>query len=394
MNLHALEKISWLNPKDLKPHPKNRNKHPKDQIERLAKILKYQGFRKPIVVSNLSGYVVEGHGRIQAALHNKWERVPVCYQDFEDETQEYAHLTADNAIALWAELDMAGINSDTLELGPFDTELLGIQNWESIAEDKYADKDADAIPETDQNEMGVKLGDIYQLGEHRLMCGDSTDFPTVEKLMDGQKADMVYTDPPYGMNLDASYSNMAQNSSKYKTKRKPYEQVIGDDKPFDASRLLLMFDYCQEIFLWGADYYCWTLPGQGSWVVWDKREDTAKGINTDGMFGSSFELCWSLNKHSRDIARFVMSGGYMNKHDKLDKRVHPTQKPVALAEWFFDRWGKESKLIVDIYLGSGSTLIACEKTNRKCYGMELDPHYCSVIIKRWQDFTGKSAIKL
>ena len=135
--LHKLENVVWVDPKKLKPHPKNRNKHPKEQIERLAQILNYQGFRKPVVVSNRSGFIVEGHGRVEAALKNKWTTVPVCYQDFEDDMQEYAHLTADNAIALWAELDMSGINADTMELGPFDTDLLGIQSWESISEDKY-----------------------------------------------------------------------------------------------------------------------------------------------------------------------------------------------------------------------------------------------------------------
>ena len=390
MNLHALEKISWLNPKDLKPHPKNRNKHPKDQIERLAKILKYQGFRKPIVVSNLSGYVVEGHGRIQAALHNKWERVPVCYQDFEDETQEYAHLTADNAIALWAELDMAGINSDTLELGPFDTELLGIQNWESIAEDKYADKDADAIPETDQNEMGVKLGDIYQLGEHRLMCGDSTDLQTVEKLMDGQKADMVFTDPPYGIDLDTDYTSLKSQrvANKFERVANKFERVANDDKEFNPSFLL---DFCDEVFICGANYMTnYFNPNTGSWIVWDKRGDNE---NLDKMYGSSFEMIWSKKKRRQEIARITWAGCFgHNKIDDGQKKVHPTMKPVKLIEWVFER--VKAANIIDLFLGSGSTLIACEKTNRKCYGMELDPHYCSVIIKRWQDFTGKSAIKL
>lgn len=144
--LHNLENVIWVDIKKLKPHPKNRNKHPKEQIDRLAKILMYQGFRKPIVVSNRSGFIVEGHGRVEAAKANKWTTVPVSYQDFEDETQEYAHLTADNAIAFWAELDMASINADTLELGPFDTDLLGLKTWEQIAEDKY-DKNIDEFNE-------------------------------------------------------------------------------------------------------------------------------------------------------------------------------------------------------------------------------------------------------
>jgi hypothetical protein len=134
--LHKLENVVWVDIKKLKPHPKNRNKHPKDQIDRLAKILMYQGIRKPIVVSNLSGFMTTGHATMEAAKVNKWTTVPVSYQDFEDEVQEIAHLNADNAIGLWAELDMSGINADTLELGPFDTDLLGLKSWSSIPEDK------------------------------------------------------------------------------------------------------------------------------------------------------------------------------------------------------------------------------------------------------------------
>ena len=233
--------------------------------------------------------------------------------------------------------------------------------------------------------------------KHRLLCGDSTDKADVDKLMDGSKADMVFTDPPYGMNLDADFSKMRGSQTDFAKSKglkdsSGYKNVIGDNKEYNPKHIFDTFT-C-PLFLWGADYYSERLDNKngGSWIVWDKREN-ADGTNLDGCFGSCFELCWSSEKHRREIARIKWTGvfGTEKEHDK--KRCHPTQKPTALAEWFFDKWGKDKNLIVDLFLGSGSTLIACEKTNRQCYGMEIDPHYCSIIIKRWQDYTGKEAHK-
>ena len=225
------------------------------------------------------------------------------------------------------------------------------------------------------------------------MCGDSTSIDAVDKLMDGQKADMVFTDPPYGMFLDADYSSM---KSKFKGSSggAKYDNVKGDHEDFNPefiNTIFAAFGYCKEILLWGADYYADLLQDRnaGSWVVWDKRGDES----ADKMFGSTFELCWSKARHKRMLARVKWAGifGTEREHDK--KRCHPTQKPVDLVTWFFDYYSmQDKKLIVDLFGGSGSTLIACEKTNRDCCMMELDPKYCDVIIKRWQDFTGQQAI--
>jgi len=142
--------------------------------------------------------------------------------------------------------------------------------------------------------------------------------------------------------------------------------------------------------LWGADYYSELLPDRnsGSWVVWDKRLDES----ADKMFGSCFELCWSKFRHKRTLARVKWAGifGMEKEHDK--KRVHPTQKPVELVEWFIESFLKKQNSIVDLYMGSGSTLIACEKLGKQCFGMELSESYSDVIIKRWQDFSGKIAV--
>lgn len=389
MNIHC-KYDGLVDVKALKPHPKNRNKHPDDQIERLAKILKYQGIRAPIVVSKRSNKIVKGHGTLQAIKANQWDKAPVVYQDFEDDDQEWLFVQSDNAIASWAELDLKGINADIGELGPFDIDLIGIKDF--VVEPAEKDLgDEEAIPEV--RETDIKLGDLFILGDHRLLCGDSTDAAQVERLMNGEKADMVFTDPPYGMKLDTDYSNI-KGSAKAKIHGggKKYKKVIGDHndfKPELINTVLSVFNYCKEIFLWGADYYSELIEkkNDGSWVVWDKRGSE----NADKIVGSSFELCWSKQKHKRDIARIKWMGafGYSDARD----RVHPTQKPIALAEWFFDRWGDKTKSVVDLYGGSGSTLIACEKTNRKCFMMELDPQYCQVIIDRWEQYTGKKAVK-
>jgi DNA modification methylase len=238
--------------------------------------------------------------------------------------------------------------------------------------------DPDEVPEAPEQPI-TKPGDLWILGNHRLLCGDSTNIQHVERLMDGKKADFVYMDPPYGMKLDTNYAQTA------KVKGKSYKSVHGDFDDYDPRFLLEFFNEAREQFWWGADYYCQTLPKDGSWVVWDKKKE-----DLDESIGSGFELCWSINSHKRQLARFLWSG--FTAKEANEQRQHPTQKPVALAEWFFDRWGKAGDLVVDLYGGSGSTLIACEKTSRHCRMMELDPAYCDVIRQRWEDFTGNTAI--
>lgn len=383
MSLELNDKITWVEIKKLKPHPKNPNKHPKEQIERLAEILKYQGFRAPIVVSNRSKLIVAGHGRIEAAKLNGLTKVPVSYQDFTDDEQEYAHMTADNAIAEWASLDLSMINKDVIELGPdFNIDHLGIKDFALDAGDKFEDKDADAVPEN--VEAKAKLGQIYKLGEHRLMCGDSTDIATVEKLMAGAKADMVFTDPPYGINEagDRRKRN-AKNSLREGVQYKDFKDDT-TDYAIKAYEICEHLDIPTQVWF-GANYFCHTLPQTNNWLVWDKRiEENQRDFNSDA------ELAWvKSGKNSVRIFRHLWKGLIKGSEHGV-ARVHPTQKPIALAEWAFDEYNKP-KTVLDLFGGSGSTLIACEKTNRKCFMMELDPHYVDVIIARWEQFTNKKA---
>src|SRR5579863_260585 len=180
---------------ELKKHPQNRNNHPSEQIKRLAKILNYQGWRYPIKVSKQSGFITSGHGRLLAALINNRVEVPVNYQDYESSDQEYLDVQSDNAIASWAELDTSSIQNDLKDLPNLDIDLLGIKDFKLIEPEIIPQCDEDEVPEV--KESFVKLGDIWQLGNHRLMCGDSTSINAVEKLMNGEKADITFTSPPY-----------------------------------------------------------------------------------------------------------------------------------------------------------------------------------------------------
>lgn len=378
---------------ELKLHPKNRNKHPDDQISRLAAILKYQGWRYPVKVSNLSRLVISGHGRILAAKINGWTEVPVSFQDYDSEEQEYADLQADNAIASWAELDLSGINSDIEHLGPdFDIDLLGIKNFVIEPVDKLAPGcDEDEVPE--KVEPRTKLGDIYQLGPHRLMCGDSTSIDAVEKLMDGEKADMVFTDPPYGMGVVKADGNIDGNrvgkngygeKGQYGKEAKcgVYRPIIGDDKPFDPTFLLSI---APIQIIWGANHFSEKLPTSPHWLVWNKEMP-------EGTDFSGAELAWTnIDKKAVKVYKFVWAGMTRqgNRKEELAQRVHPTQKPVGLFVNILNDY--ESASVIDLFGGSGSTLIACEKTNRKCFMMELDPHYCDIIIARWEKYTSKKA---
>jgi len=240
-----------------------------------------------------------------------------------------------------------------------------------------------------------KRGDIWQLGNHFLICGDATVKEDVKKLMDGKKADMVYCDPPYGMGLNTDWSKAKSRLDFAKEKNafggKKHKKVIGDNEDFKPELIETIFNnfgYCKEIFLWGADYYTELLLNKkdGSWFVWDKRlEDSA-----DKMYGSCFELCWSKNKHKRDIARVKWAGIFGTEKEFDHKRYHPTQKPILLSIWFIEKYSEKDNLIADIYGGSGSTLIACEQLNRKCYMAEIDPIYIQVILERYIKYKGTS----
>lgn len=379
--------------KDLKSDHKNARRRTDRSASLIAESLKRYGAARSIVIDE-DGRILAGNGTVEGAKKAGIDKLRIIEAEGDEliavrraglsEDQKVGLALADNRSSDLSEWDhdMLRQLSEEHDLTPWfeDGELLA-----EVLDTIEGNTDPDDVPEPPEEPI-TKPGDLWILGDHRLLCGDSTNIQHVERLMDGQKADMVFTDPPYGMNLDTDYSKMPNG--------KTHKAVIGDDEQYDAGFLLATFAYCKEIFLWGADYYVETLhrsyPNLGSWIIWDKYSEEERIGLLDGKFGSAFETCWSKTRHKREFARVLVKTNYTAKGDET--RVHPTQKPVALAEWFFDRWCKNGDVVVDLYGGSGSTLIACEKTSRHACLMELDPKYCDVIVKRWEQFTGKKAM--
>lgn len=365
----------------IQPNPKNPNKHPARQIELLAKIIDYQGQRAPIVVSRRSGFITKGHGRLDAIKKLGWDKAAVDYQDYADEAQEYADMVADNKIAELAEHDDNAMIDGIKTLGITDFELLGLDGF-SLPEVIEPQCDEDEVPE--QVDARCKLGDVWTLGRHRLMCGDSTSIDAVDNLMNGEKADMVFTDPPYGINESAAKRATRETNSLAKSNS--HLKEFKDDSvqyAIDAFNLCQALDIPIQIWF-GANYYCHSLPQTNNWLVWDKRlEDKQVDNNSDA------ELAWVQDGCSSVRIFRHLWKGLIKGSERGERRVHPTQKPIALAEWCIEKY--EPKSVLDLFGGSGSTLIACEKTNRRCFMMELDPHYCDVILARWEKYTGKQA---
>lgn len=359
---------------ELIPYVKNSRTHSDEQVAQIAASIKEFGWTNPILVDGDNG-IIAGHGRLMAARKLGYTEVPTIELKDLTEAQKKAYIIADNRLALNAGWDneMLKLEFDELaELG-FDLELTGFSLDEIEALNPEVVEgltDEDSVPEMPE-EPKTKRGDIYQLGYHRLMCGDSTFIDDVEKLMQGTYPDLVHTDPPYGMNAVSKSSVLKKN---YKT------DILGDDTPDvakDAFNLIYgMYPEAKHIW-WGANYYCSALPDSECWLVWDKDNGTSDQTDC--------ELAWA---NFRSVVR------QFTKASEKKNRVHPTQKPVALMEWIIRRFKLSSDTIADYFGGSGSTLIAAEKHGIKAFIMEFDPKFCDVIVKRWEDFTGKKAVLL
>lgn len=393
--------VPW---KKLKPHPKNRNAHPKEQVERLTKLIRYQGVRAPIVVSNLSGYMVKGHGTLlamQPILKDENETtVPVTYQDFEDEEQEILFLNSDSAIAAWADLDLPGIANDILDFGPFDIDLLGFENFTvDFAEKNAGNGDPDETPEPPKIPKS-QLGDLWILGEHRLLCGDSTNAKQVARLMNGEKADMVFTDPPYNV------AGKTQMESLSKLRPNSYGKLKNSswDQDFDPATLFPSLDFvlsenssvyvCCSHFLAGA-IWAW-MESWGDYYggcVWTKTNPMPSMHKRHWTWDHEHVCYATKGKHVFNFPADGHTKATWEIAKSPSNDLHPTQKPVAIPEHAILHSSLTNSLVADLFLGSGSTLIACEKTNRRSFGMEIDPLYCDVILTRWAKFTGKDPVR-
>lgn len=333
--------------------------------------------------------VIGGNMRLEAMRVIGYDSVPCKIIDTDTSVEKLkAYLIKDNVSGGEWDFELLANDWDIEQLSEWGLDIPPFDLLES-SEEREAFTDEDDVPEQ-SIEPKSKLGDVWLLGKHRLMCGDSTSIDDVEKLINSNAIDMILTDPPYGMHLDTDFSSMQSKIHGNKCGN-TYSAVIGDNEDFIPEIIHTIFTIeAKEIFIFGFDYFAEHIPNRnkGSVIVWDKRitEEMDRG------FGSCFELCWSKNKHKREFVRLTWAGIFgMGQNDEKN-RIHPTQKPIKLIEWFLEKFSEKSHVILDFYGGSGSTLIACEKTNRINYSMELDPKYCDVIIKRWQNYTKEEAI--
>lgn len=417
-----LEKISLV---DLNPAEYNPRKISDQELVKLENSINEFGLVDPIIINLKNNKIIGGHQRYEA-LYNKYTAdnnfqpelnlirlgdIGWVFEDTElkisSEAQEKALNLALNKISgewdtvklqpLLEEIQLSNLDIeltgfDEIELGELNTNIeKELTDNTEIVEDDYT---VEAPEETE-----IRHGDIFRLGDHVLICGDSTNEEDIKKLLTttGGEIDLVLTDPPYGINIvkkdrtvgTTSKIGFGKVEAPGIVKAKTYKKIIDDDKPFDPS---LILNLNKKSIIWGANNFSSKLPDSPKWLCWFKKPEDA----SDNDF-SDIELAWTNIEGKQCKLYKHLWSGLLREGDRkteLKERVHPTQKPVGLLSNIIIDFSEPGQNILDLYGGSGSTLIACEQTNRKCYMMELDPHYCQVIIDRWEEFTGMEAEKI
>ena len=386
---------------DLIPYAKNSRTHSDAQVAQIAASIKEFGWTNPILVDGDKG-IIAGHGRLMAARKLGMEEVPVIELKDMTELQKKAYIIADNQLAMNSGWDTGLLTIELTELQNegFNLDLIGFdpKELDKLLEPEIVEglTDEDSVPEVPE-EPKTKPGDIYELGNHRLMCGDSTNIDAVGALMQDQLADLVFTDPPYNV----AYSGRGENN-------------LGTIKNDDMSDSQFE-DFCRGFF---GCYFSYMKPLSCIYVCHPDSQSAPK-LAFEKTFAEQFKksstiiwmkqsagMGWQDYRAQHEPILYGWKEG-KGKHyfcndrtkttiwkigrDAQASYVHPTQKPVALPEEAINNSSKGMDIVLDLFGGSGSTLIACEKLGRKARLMELDPKYCDVIVKRWEEFTGKTA---
>jgi len=358
---------------ELQPAEYNPRQITKSQFNQLKDSIKKFGLVDPIIINQNGNIVVGGHQRLKAMQQLNHTEIECVVLDLTPEEEKELNIRLNKNGGEWDFDLLSNFEIEELKDWGFKEIELGL-NIDKITEGNTED---DHIPEV--KESRVKLGDVWQLGKHRLMCGDSTKESDVDKLVNGENIDMVFTDPPYGIKHSGK-------GIKGKTKENDFGEILNDNDvsvAINSFQLINNMFYGSTLIFWGANYYSNILPNGYGWLIWDKQKE--------GDTFSGGEIAFVNKGVKVNIFRHQWHG-MIKASERGQKRIHPTQKPIALAEYCFKQYGNP-KIVLDIFLGSGSTLIACEKTNRICYGMELDTKYCDVIIERWEQFTNQKAKK-
>jgi len=386
-------KITWhlevLPIKSLKDHEKNPRQISKDQFQHLSGLIaKFGLIDKPIV--NKDWIIIGGHQRIKVLKKMKAKTVECWVPDEQLEQEDIDHLciglNLNQGTFDWDILANEWEPLDLLKWGFTEEQLLGKMEDVQKIESEDLEEDNETLEPCKDEDAITKLGDIYELDDHRLICGNCLDSNVLEKLLDGNNIDMVYTDPPYGIDeeTDRDFSSRTR-----KCKGNKFSKIIGDDSIITA---INSYKICEQLNIpvmiwWGANYYAHSIPQSGNWLVWDKRvEENQTDMNSD------CELAWIKSKNnSVRIFRHLWKG-MIKGSEHGQKRVHPTQKPIELAKWCIKKYGDKQKNILDMFVGSGSTLLACELLKKIFFGIELSPAYCDVIVKRYIKLIGKSGM--
>lgn len=384
--------IIYKKVQDLIPYVNNSRTHSEEQVNQICASINEFGFTNPLLIDEKDS-IIAGHGRLMASKKLGIEEVPCIVLEGLTEAQKKAYIIADNKMALnagWDE-ELLKIELENLKELDFDLDLIGF-NIDELDDILGKNEEEPEIEEDDfevevPEEPKAKLGDIYQLGNHRLMCGDSTSIDDVEKLMNGVKADMVFTDPPYGYNYQ---SNM-------RTKTEKFDVLMNDDKILDFMTPL-------KIVNDGFVFVCTTWKVLDKWIpLFNEYYDLSNMIiwNKGGggigdlkhTFSTDYEIILCSNNEKEITGKRIGSVWSIGK-DNANYYVHATQKPIELSATAIRNVTKENDIVLDVFGGSGSTLIACEQLNRNCYMMELDPKYIDVIIDRWEQYTGQKSVLL
>ena len=390
----------------LKPAHYNPRQISREELDKLSKSIKQFGFVDPALVRKADNMIVGGHQRIKAAQELGLKEVPVIYLDISENDAKLLNVALNKISGDWEEEKLTALLAELRFMDDVDELLTGFDDDEldqllaDLEEPVEGLTDDDAIPE--DVEAICKEGQLWQLGDHRLLCGDATKKEDVDLLMDGNKADMVFTDPPYNLNYDFKDSGMVQTGQR-KARFGKIKNDLMSEKVF-KDFIKTSFDNLFNIMNSGASYY---ITGRrestetfnqclrdiefhiSQWIIWIKENFNISRfsyhpkhevITYGWKKGKAHQ--WNGDRSQTDVIEFSRNIGNTS---------HPTEKPVEMLIYLIHNSSKKQQLSVDILTGSGSTLIACEKTKRKGYGMEIGPHYCDVIIKRWEDYTGQKA---
>ena len=395
--------IIYKKVQDLIPYINNSRTHSEEQVNQIVASINEFGFTNPLLIDEKDN-IIAGHGRLLASKKLKMDEVPCIVLEGLTEAQKKAYIIADNKMALNAGWDdeLLKIELENLKELDFDLELTGfnVDELDDILGKNEEETEIveDEVPDVPE-EPKAKLGDIYQLGNHRLMCGDSTSQEDVAKLMNGVKADMVFTDPPYNVDYSNAERPKAGKTDLGKIKN---DTMSEDDFIYFLGQVYKRLDENTKdnssFYIWYADkstisFYTALLETNikfNQLLIWKKPmllgRSKYQWAHEPCIFAIKGSPYFTEDRTKTTVWDF---GGY----DK-SKNVHPTQKPLFLPIEAINNSSKKDDNILDLFGGSGSTLIACEQLNRKCYMMELDEHYVSVIIERYINFTGNDVYRL